>query len=51
MIAAIEAGDEDRAAQLAIDHWELSRGMIEMFVTPKSLDVQLGSPASTGTAR
>ena len=51
MIAAIEAGDEDRAAQLAIDHWELSRGMIEMFVTPKGLDVQLGSPASTGTAR
>lgn len=45
MIESIAAGDEDRAAQLAIDHWELSRGMIEMFVTPKALDGQLGEQA------
>lgn len=42
MIESIEIGDENRAAQLAIDHWELSRGMIEMFVMPMSLDAQLG---------
>jgi len=42
MIESIETGDEDRAAQLAIEHWELSRGMIEMFVTPKGLDAPLG---------
>lgn len=42
MIESIETGDEDRAAQLAIDHWELSRGMIEIFVTPKGLDAPLG---------
>ena len=43
MIDSIEAGDEDLAAQLAIDHWELSRGMIEMFVTPQGLEAPLGS--------
>jgi len=47
MIAAIENGDEEAAAQLAIDHWALSRGMIEMFVTPKGLDAQLGSAAGS----
>lgn len=51
MIEAIESGDEDRAAQLAIDHWELSRGMIEMFVTPKGLDAQLGGSAGSGNFR
>jgi DNA-binding GntR family transcriptional regulator len=51
MIEAIESGDEDRAAQLAIDHWELSRGMIEMFVTPKGLDAQLGGVAGSGNTR
>lgn len=45
MIESIETGDEVRAAQLAIAHWELSRGMIEMFVTPKGLDAQLGEQA------
>jgi len=43
MIDSIASGDDERAAQLAIDHWELSRGMIEMFVTPKGLDAPLGS--------
>jgi DNA-binding GntR family transcriptional regulator len=51
MIEAIETGDEERAAQLAIDHWELSRGMIEMFVTPKGLDAQLGGAAAFANAR
>ena len=42
MIEAIETGDGDLAAQLAIDHWELSRGQIELFVTPRGLDESLG---------
>ena len=43
IIAAIEAGDEARAAQLAEDHWNLSRHQIELFVMPTALDVPMGS--------
>jgi len=43
MIGAIEAGDADAAGALAIDHWNLSRNRIEMFVTPQSLHAPLGS--------
>lgn len=42
IIDCIERGDGDGAAQLAIDHWSLSRGMIEMFVTPLGLSAPLG---------
>lgn len=45
IIAAIEEGDEPAAAQLAIDHWNLSRDQIEMFVMPTGLDMPLGSMA------
>ena len=45
IIAAIEAGDEAAAAQLAIDHWNLSRDRIELFVMPAGLDVPLGTVA------
>ncbi|WP_421704299.1 GntR family transcriptional regulator [Aliiroseovarius sp.] len=45
IIAAIEEGDEPAAAQLAIDHWNLSRDQIEMFVMPTGLDMPLGSVA------
>lgn len=45
IIAAIESGDEATAAQLAIDHWNLSRDQIELFVMPAGLDVQLGTVA------
>ncbi|WP_050604390.1 GntR family transcriptional regulator [Ruegeria sp. 6PALISEP08] len=45
IIAAIEAGDEAAAAQLAIDHWNLSRDQIELFVTPSGLDLPLGTVA------
>ncbi len=45
IIAAIEAGDEAAAAQLATDHWNLSRDQIELFVTPAGLDLPLGSMA------
>ncbi|MEC7258872.1 MAG: GntR family transcriptional regulator [Pseudomonadota bacterium] len=47
IIAAIEAGDEDRAAQLADDHWALSRGQIEMFALPEGLDIPLGQLTRT----
>ncbi len=45
IITAIEAGDEAAAAQLAIDHWNLSRDQIELFVTPTGLDLPLGTVA------
>ncbi len=44
IIAAIEAGDEAAAAQLAEDHWNLSRDQIELFVMPDALDVPMGIP-------
>lgn len=50
IIAAIEAGDEAAAAQLATDHWNLSRDRIELFVTPAGLDVPLGSMARKTSA-
>ncbi len=50
MIAAIEANDEDAAAQLALDHWNLSRNQIEMFVTPEGLDARLDSPFGSKSA-
>ncbi|WP_298852260.1 GntR family transcriptional regulator [uncultured Ruegeria sp.] len=45
IIAAIEASDEAAAGQLAIDHWNLSRDQIELFVTPAGLDLPLGTVA------
>lgn len=43
-IELIERGDAPAAAQLAIDHWELSRSAIESFVTPSSMAMPLGRP-------
>lgn len=43
IISAIEARDADTAAELAIDHWNLSRDQIEMFAFPQALDEPLGS--------
>ena len=50
IIDAISAGDEARAGQLADEHWNLSRGQIELFVMPDSLDLPLGAlpKATTG---
>lgn len=42
IITAIETHDEERAAQLAEDHWALSRDQIELFVMPSALSVPLG---------
>lgn len=48
IIAAIIARDAAAAAQLAADHWQLSRDQIESFVMPNGLDVPLGQlPRST----
>lgn len=42
IIAAIKAGDEERAAELADDHWALSRDQIELYVMPTALTAPLG---------
>ncbi|WP_170409983.1 GntR family transcriptional regulator [Ruegeria atlantica] len=44
IIAAIESRDDGAAAQLAEDHWNLSRDQIEMYVMPDALDVPMGIP-------
>lgn len=41
-IALIEAGNADAVADLAVAHWELSRGQIESFVTPEAINAPLG---------
>lgn len=46
IIACIEAGDEEGAADVAAAHWELSRGMIALFVTPDGLDMPLGDQST-----
>ena len=43
MITAIETGDEDRASELALEHWALSRDQIELFVMPEGLEAPLGA--------
>lgn len=43
MIDAFRHHDEEKATELAIEHWELSRESIERFVTPESLDISLNS--------
>ncbi len=43
IITAIENRDEVAAAQLATDHWNLSRHQIELFVMPGQLDIPLGT--------
>ncbi|MCC0016485.1 MAG: GntR family transcriptional regulator [Rhodobiaceae bacterium] len=43
IIEAIAAGDDARSARLAEEHWNLSRGQIELFVTPAGLEASLGS--------
>jgi DNA-binding GntR family transcriptional regulator len=51
IITAIEAADETAAAQLATDHWNLSRDRIEMFVMPDALDLPLSRADGTTPAR
>lgn len=50
IIAAIAAGDEGAAAQLADDHWDLSRDQIQSFVMPTGLDSALGTDLNRSSA-
>ncbi|SEL20776.1 transcriptional regulator, GntR family [Roseovarius azorensis] len=50
IIDAIAARDEAAAAQLAEDHWNLSRHQIERFVMPSALDVPMGALARPNPA-
>ncbi len=43
LIKAIRQRDDVRAAELAGEHWNLSRGQIELFVTPQGLEAPLGN--------
>ncbi len=47
LIALIEAGDADGAADLAVAHWDLSRAEIERFVVPPGLQDTLGTGLSS----
>ncbi len=50
-IALIEQGDSEGAGQLAIDHWELSRAMIESFVAPAGMAIPLGAAPGAAVKR
>lgn len=50
LITSIEEGDDDTAAALAVEHWNLSRDQIEMFVMPQSLDTQIGAATAVKLA-
>ena len=43
MIAAIEAGDGQRVVDLIVEHWELSRDLIEYFVNPEPLAFEMAA--------
>ena len=43
MIDALEAGDSQALVELIVDHWELSRDLIEYFVKPDPLDFELAA--------
>ena len=46
MIAAIEAGDSQRIVDLIVEHWELSRDLIEHFVKPDPLAFEMATANS-----
>jgi DNA-binding GntR family transcriptional regulator len=43
MIAAIEAGDCQRIVDLIVEHWELSRDLLEYFVKPDPLAFEMAA--------
>ena len=43
MIVAIEAGDSERVVALILEHWELSRDLIEYFVKPDPLAFEMAA--------
>ena len=50
-IALIEAGDAERAAELAVAHWELCRSDFESSATPAGIHVPLGRPPAASEQR
>ena len=46
MIDAIEVGDSQRVVDLIVDHWELSRDLIEYFVKPDPLAFEMTAAKS-----
>ena len=46
MIAAIEAGDGQRMVDLIVEHWELSRDLLDYFVKPDPLAFELSAANS-----
>ena len=46
MIEAIEAGDSQRVVDLIVEHWELSRDLIEYFVKPDPLAFEMTAAKS-----
>ena len=45
LIEAIEAGDEEAAVTVTLDHWALSRDHMEMFVRPDPLPISIEQSA------
>jgi DNA-binding GntR family transcriptional regulator len=43
MISAIEAGDGAGVVELIVEHWELSRDLIEYFVKPDPLAFEMAA--------
>ncbi|MCY4334985.1 MAG: hypothetical protein OXC60_09975, partial [Litoreibacter sp.] len=41
-----QAHDSTEAARLSTEHWNLSRGQIEMFVMPAGLEGQIALPVA-----
>ena len=46
MIEAIDAGDSERIVDLIVEHWELSRDLIEHFVKPDPLAFDMAAANS-----
>ena len=46
MIHAIEAGDGKKVVELIVEHWELSRDLIEYFVKPDPLAFEMAAANS-----
>ena len=46
MIVAIEAGNSQRVVDLIVEHWELSRDLIEYFVKPDPLAFEMTAASS-----
>lgn len=50
IISAIETRDEQLAGTLADEHWNLSRGQIEIYVMPDALEMSLGTLSKSTSA-